>query len=254
MAPASRTDSARPSRPAQRAQPVASTHASRAHSTTGSGPTVLSIILVAALLSAAIIIFLPTDLSIRALSLAAPLSFVFRPRRSQREESPAMLDDRDALVGALRSTFPGPQPLPTTEPGRGMLPGQDQMKIKIRRDQVTGITGNVTFTVNFIAELSPEAREAVRRYRFGKTILYYKDPQLDPSINIFRLLWRMVWLRLTRKRWQINVNDLVHGRTIQCKDILEVLDVEERIMGAAKSFAAVLRAASWFGGEEVVAL
>src|SRR5439155_21366866 len=116
---------------------------------------------------------------------------------------------------------------------RLMQPGQDNMKIKIRRDQVSGITGKVTFTVNFIAELSPEAREAVRRYRFGKIVLYQKDPKLELSINIFRLLWRIVWLSITRKRWQITISDLVHGRTIQCKDILEVLDTEERIMGAA---------------------
>lgn len=165
-----------------------------------------------------------------------------------------MLDDRDALVDALRPTFAGPQPHPRSQHARVMQPGQDNMKVKIRRDQVTGITGKVTFTVNFIAELSPEAREAVKRYRFGNTVLYAKDPKLDPTINIFRLLWRMLWLRLTRKRWQINVNDLVNGRTIQCKDILEVLDAEERVMGAAKSFASVLRAAAWFGGEEIVAL
>jgi hypothetical protein len=117
---------------------------------------------------------------------------------------------------------------------------------------VTGLTGKVTFCVNFIAELSPEARDAVRRYRFGKTVVYQKDVKLDRSINIFRLLWRVLWLLLTRKRWQITISDLVHGRTIQCKDILEVLDVEESITAATRTFASVLRAASWFGGEEIV--
>ena len=166
-----------------------------------------------------------------------------------------MRDDRELLVAPTHRTTSGPPPL-ASDRGRTpvMAPGEDRIKVKIRRGQITGMTGKVTFSVNFIAELSPEAREAVRRYRFGKTVLYQKDPKLDISINIFRFLWRLLWLWLTRKRWQITIADLVHGRTIDCKDILEVLDVEERIMGAAKMFASVLRAASWFGGEEIVEL
>lgn len=180
----------------------------------------------------------------------------FRPSsRSPQRDTNVMIDDRELLVGTRRPTFAGPPPLPgNPELLAAMAPGQDKLKIKISRGQVAGLTGKVTFWVKFIAELSPEARDAVRRYRFGKTVLYQKDPKLDESINIFRLLWRFLWLWLTRKRWQITISDLVHGRTIECKDILDVLDVEERIMGAAKTFASVLRTASWFGGEEIVEL
>jgi hypothetical protein len=219
----------------------------------GSAGSPLLAIIVTALLAAAFVIIKRCDLSFAPLS--AYLSPLFRPQQHhQREESRVMLDDRERLLGSMRSGLATPPPIPHMDHVRVMRPGQDKMKVKIRRDQVTGITGSVTFTVHFIAELSPEAREAVRRYGFGKTVLYYKDPKLEMSMNLFRLLWRMLWLRLTRKRWQINVNDLVNGRTIQCKDILEVLEVEDRVMGAAKSFASVLRAASWFGGEEIVAL
>ncbi|MBU2580129.1 MAG: hypothetical protein KJ622_00225 [Alphaproteobacteria bacterium] len=44
------------------------------------------------------------------------------------------------------------------------------------------------------------------------------------------------------------------GRTVKCNNILEVLEVEKDIRAAAEIFAAILRAASWFGGEEVVEL
>lgn len=64
----------------------------------------------------------------------------------------------------------------------------------------------------------------------------------------------MFWLWITRSRWQITVNDLMKGRTVKCNNILEVLEVEKDIRAAAEIFAAILRAASWFGGEEVVEL
>lgn len=179
---------------------------------------------------------------------------MFEGRPNPRQETRIMLDDRQLLVRGSDVPF-RPPPLPSLpDEDLVMKPGHDEIKLKIRREQATGLTGKVTFSVNFIAELSPEAREAVRRYRFGKTVLYSKDPELAFTVNMVRLLWQMFWLWLTRKRWQITIADLVGGRTIECKDILEVLDVEERIMTAAKQFALVLRAASWFGGEQVVEL
>ena len=55
-------------------------------------------------------------------------------------------------------------------------------------------------------------------------------------------------------RWQITVNDLTKGRTVKCRDIIEVLEVEKDVRAAAEIFADILRAASWFGGEEIVEL
>lgn len=177
---------------------------------------------------------------------------VRRSTPSQHPKAAVMIDDRESLLSPAQRTAGG-APFATDFARIPVMgPGQDTLRVKIKRDQVTGLAGKVTFCVNFIAELSPQARDAVRRYRFGKTILYQKDVKFDGSVNVFHLLWRALWLRLTRKRWQITISDLVDGRTIQCKDILEVLDVEECITAATKTFASVLRAASWFGGEEIV--
>jgi hypothetical protein len=46
----------------------------------------------------------------------------------------------------------------------------------------------------------------------------------------------------------------MNGKRIECKDIVEMLAVEEQIKEAAKTFNAVLSAASHFGGEEVIDL
>jgi hypothetical protein len=52
----------------------------------------------------------------------------------------------------------------------------------------------------------------------------------------------------------VSVNDLSGGKKIDCKDIVEMLAVEDQIKEAAQTFKLVLDAASHFGGEEVLEL
>lgn len=182
--------------------------------------------------------------------------------------SDSTMDDR-ALLKARFSGFTNPRtmtPPPLPEERRSvetdamspnepvMRRGRDRIRLKIRRSQATGFARDVQFTVHFIAELSPDAQEAVKHYRFGKTVLYQKPLELKFSFNMLIVMWRVFWLWLTRSRWQITVNDLAKGRTVKCRTIIEVLEVEDDIRAAAERFVDVLRAASWFGGEEVVEL
>ncbi|MGH9807380.1 MAG: hypothetical protein ACRD9W_08975, partial [Terriglobia bacterium] len=50
----------------------------------------------------------------------------------------------------------------------------------------------------------------------------------------------------------ISVNDLVAGKKVECKDILEMLAAEQQIKDAALNFGRILEAAAHFGGEEVI--
>ena len=50
------------------------------------------------------------------------------------------------------------------------------------------------------------------------------------------------------------MDDLTSGKRIECKDILEMLAVEDQIKEAAVTFRQVLSAAAHFGGEEVLAI
>ena len=179
------------------------------------------------------------------------------------------IDDREALKARF-SQFTNPREMPPPPPAEPasrsietdrlspnepvMRKGLDQIKLKIRRNQAKGFVNGVAFNVHFIAELSPDAQRAIEHYRFGKTVLYQKELELKISFNIFVALWRMFWLWITRSRWQITVNDLIKGRTVKCKSILEVLEVEDDVRVASELFAKILRTASWFGGEEVVEL
>ena len=52
----------------------------------------------------------------------------------------------------------------------------------------------------------------------------------------------------------VSINDLSEGKRIDCKDIVEMLAVEDQIKEAAQTFKNVLDAAASFGGEEVIEL
>lgn len=52
----------------------------------------------------------------------------------------------------------------------------------------------------------------------------------------------------------VAARDLTNVKTIECKDVVEMLAVEDQIKEAARTFAQVLAAAATFGGEEVVDL
>lgn len=181
-----------------------------------------------------------------------------------------MSDDRQALKARFAAFGPAktePPPSSATRPRTPIsdtlsktsetpipMPDGDRILLKIRRNQTKSVSGEIGFSVHFIAELSPSARAAVTRYQLGKAIIYEKDLTLKFTVNVFLMLWRLIWLWLTRKRWRITVNDLVDGRTLTAKSVVEMLNTEDDIRKAADVFTRVLRAAQNFGGEEVVQL
>lgn len=180
------------------------------------------------------------------------------------------MDDRQALKRRFAALGPAmPPPLPEANGSRSqviddllagpgpssvMAPGFDRVQLKVRRSQNKGLIGGVGFSIHVIAELSPQAQTAVRHYHLGDAVLFQKDLGLKLSANVFLALWRVLVLWLTRKRWRITVNDLVRGRSLTAKDVIEMLDTEADVRKAAETFAQVLRAAAWFGGEEVIEL
>lgn len=121
--------------------------------------------------------------------------------------------------------------------------------------QHDGVTGKVTFSVHAIADLDADVIAAIKRYRFATQVLYTKRPlDISGTTNPFKVLGRIIWYFIRIKKRVIRVKDLVEGRTINCKDVVEMLAVEDEIREAAQVFANILRAAAWFGGEEMIEL
>ncbi len=126
------------------------------------------------------------------------------------------------------------------------------MKLLLRRSERSSVMGKPIYILEVRVEVSPEERGWITKFKFGPSILYSRKgkPTGDPSTlaGVGQILLHHA-LDLT-----VSVNDLVNGKRIECKDIMEMLGAEEQIKEAARTFGAVLKAASQFGGEEVIEL
>lgn len=124
------------------------------------------------------------------------------------------------------------------------------MKLLLRREQKSGMlgVGKITFVLGVRAELTEDEKANIKKYKLGETMLYERDKIVGGS----GLLGLASRLALKMLNLSVSVNDLANGKQIECKDIVEMLAVEEQIKEACDTFKAVLTAAAQFGGEEVI--
>ena len=122
------------------------------------------------------------------------------------------------------------------------------MLLKLTRNQKKGMIGMgaVTFTLGVRTELTPKEMKYVKDYKMGKTVLYSKEVVVGTGLIGF----------VAKKAFNTNltVDDMVNGKSIDCKDIVEMVAIEEQVRQASHLFADVLRTAAQFGGEEVIEL
>ena len=124
------------------------------------------------------------------------------------------------------------------------------MKLILRRDQKASglISKTVTFYLEVRADLTEEERANVQKYKLGDTVLYERNTITGGS-GLLGVASRLAYKAMNIT---ISVGDLAQGKRIDCKDIVEMLAIEEQVREAAQTFKNVLEAASQFGGEEVV--
>jgi hypothetical protein len=125
------------------------------------------------------------------------------------------------------------------------------MKLLIRRDQRSGLLGKIIFTLEVRASLSDEEAAAISKYKLGDTVLYEKNTLVDPGSGLLGLASRLAFKAMNMS---VSVRDLAQGKKLECKDIVEMLAVEEQIREAGRTFNAVMNAARHFGGEEAIDL
>jgi hypothetical protein len=125
------------------------------------------------------------------------------------------------------------------------------MKLLLRRNQRAGMLGKVVFQLEVRADLSPEERANVSKYKLGETVLYERNTLTDRGSGLMGLASRAAFRAMNIS---VSVQDLAGGKRVECKDIVEMIAVSDQIKEAAQTFKAVLDAASQFGGEEVMNL
>ena len=126
------------------------------------------------------------------------------------------------------------------------------MNLHLRRDQRSSMMGKVVFQLDVRAEITQQELDSIQRYRLGDTILYTKGQLVEGSGS--GLLGLASKLAFKAMNISVSVNDLTNGKRVECKDIVEMLAVEEQIKEAASTFKQSLNAAVHFGGEEVIAI
>ncbi len=125
------------------------------------------------------------------------------------------------------------------------------MKLLLRRDQRQGLLGKVVFALEVRADLSADEVANIKKYKLGETVLYDKNPIIDRGSGLLGLASRVAHKAMTIS---VSVNDLQNGKRIECKDIIEMIAVQEQVREAAQTFKEVLEAAAGFGGEEAMEL
>lgn len=125
------------------------------------------------------------------------------------------------------------------------------MKVLLRRDQKAGMMGigKIAFILDVRAELTGDEQANIKKYKLGDTMLYEKSKIIDPGSGLLGMASR---LAIKAMNISVAVDDLIKGKQIECKDIVEMLAVEEQIKEACQTFKDVLTAAARFGGEEVI--
>ena len=106
------------------------------------------------------------------------------------------------------------------------------MKLKLRRTQKSGMTGKITFTLNAKAELTPDELEAVKKYKLQKDVLFSQD-RVDVSAvaanqtGVFRGIATLAAAKALNLT--ITIGGLIEGKSIDCKDIGEMMAAESRM-------------------------
>jgi hypothetical protein len=125
------------------------------------------------------------------------------------------------------------------------------MKLLLRREQKSTFTGKMSFILGVRAELTGAERSNSDKYRLGTTVLYSREHIADPGSGLLGLASRLAFKAMNIS---VSVDDLANGKRIECRDIVEMLAVEDQLKEAFRTFKAVLEAAATFGGEEIVAM
>lgn len=120
------------------------------------------------------------------------------------------------------------------------------MKLLLTKEQATKgmMSKKVEFKLTARASLSEEEQAKIATYKMGDLLLYTNlEDRGSGALGAISRSMSGVELR---------VNDLVVGKSITCKDILEMMGIENQIRTACEQFKLMLDAASNFEGETVI--
>ena len=130
------------------------------------------------------------------------------------------------------------------------------MRLRFRRSQrMSGLMSKTTvFTLEARVDISDEDLGYLRKYKMGQEVIYARERVASDKSG------ENTWSGIARNlaayatALTIRVDDLIQGTKVECKDILEMMAVEEQIVTACQTFKSILQSMAHFDGEEVIEL
>lgn len=119
------------------------------------------------------------------------------------------------------------------------------MKIALHRTQKSGLMGRTTYLLRVRAELTSDERDIINKNGLANELLVYHDKTADATSLASAIIKSMSDTELT-------VESFVRGTTFTCKNVAELLGIEDEIRQAGLNLRAYIESARQFGGEEVI--
>jgi hypothetical protein len=127
------------------------------------------------------------------------------------------------------------------------------MELLLSKSQKSGmLSSTITFILNIKTKLTDEEQALVRKYKMGKEVVYEKLPITAAAAGMGGIAGALTSITAKALKLVFTVDDLVRGRTIECKDILDMIAAEAQIRDAADGLWGILQASKNFEGEEVI--
>lgn len=124
------------------------------------------------------------------------------------------------------------------------------MKLKLNKSQkAKGLTQKISYSLTAQVMLTEEERHYLSKYKLADQIVYSKERVTPDASRDASLIRNLSALALNLK---ITVSDLVNGRTIVCKDINEIMDVEATIYKSCQGLKNILTNCAGFEGEQII--
>ena len=112
------------------------------------------------------------------------------------------------------------------------------MKLRINRNQASGMFGGVKFELKAQVQLTPDEAALVSKYKVEKEVLLKKEIKIPFTGKAIVL--------------DITIGSLIAGQAFKCNDVAEIIEYENSIKQSCGSFSNYLSIMESFGGEEVI--
>jgi len=131
------------------------------------------------------------------------------------------------------------------------------MKLIFKNTEVSKIFGNKKYKMEAILELTPEEKQIIHDHGLAGTLLYISEAntenfsQHNKGVGIPGLDG-LIKLMTKSKIPKITGSNLMTGLVFEDEFVLSLIEVKQRVIGAAEVFDAAIKSASTFLGEQVL--